>query len=161
MVDPGMGLPLSNTGMNAVSTTYAIKELVGCRAKRAKHWETKGQEVEAVTGTRLRVPVSLRLLNRSQCRGSIPLAPSGRGDADQVQIEAYLLSVLFIKITFPFRRIGGVCGFNHSYKLMIWMWGTLSYTLHLEKRAIPSVCWNPSLMRNFLVCILPSYRGPR
>ena len=37
-----------------------------------------------VTRTRLRVLVSLRLLNRGLCRGSIPPAPPGRGDADEV-----------------------------------------------------------------------------
>ena len=34
-VDPSMGLPLSDTGRDAVPTTYMIEELLGCRAKGA------------------------------------------------------------------------------------------------------------------------------
>ena len=58
-----MGLQLSNTGVNAVSSANAVKELLGYRAKRAKNRETKGHEVDAVTSTRPRVFVPLRLLD--------------------------------------------------------------------------------------------------
>ena len=81
---PRMGLLLSDAGMDAVRTTYVIEELLGCRAKRAEHRETKGHEIEAGTGTGLRVLVPVRLVNRSQCRGGIPPAPPGQRDTDQV-----------------------------------------------------------------------------
>ena len=92
-VDPGMGLPLSDTGMDAVSTTHAIEELLGCRAIRAEHRETRRLEIEAVTGTCQHVFVSLRLRKCSQCRGSISLAPPpppGRGVTDKVHASVMI-----------------------------------------------------------------------
>ena len=49
-----MGLLIGNAGVNAISSTYAVKALLGYRAKRAKDRETEGHEVEAVATTCLR-----------------------------------------------------------------------------------------------------------
>ena len=51
--------------MNAASSADAFKELQGCTAKRAKNTESEGHEIKAVTNTRLRAFVPLRLLDTS------------------------------------------------------------------------------------------------
>ena len=70
--------------MTAISLAYAVKKLMGCRAKRTKDRETERHEVEALTSTCLLVLVPLRLLYRGQGRGSIPPAPAHRGDPDKI-----------------------------------------------------------------------------
>ena len=83
-VDPSMGLPLNNAGVDAVSSANPIKELLGCRDKEKKNREIEGQGVEAVTSTRLCVFVLLHLLNSSQSRSSMRLASTGWGDLDNI-----------------------------------------------------------------------------
>ena len=104
-MDPSVGLPLSNAGMGAVPAADAVKKLLSCRAKRAENRETERHKIEAVTSTRVRVLVPLRLLNNRQDRDSVPPTPSSRADADQVNTTVAIISlVTFIKIKISSRN---------------------------------------------------------
>ena len=83
-MDPRVGLPLCKTGVSAVASADAGKELLGCRAKGTKHRETERHKVEAVTSTHLGVLVPLRLLNNSKSGRGIPPTPACRRDSDKV-----------------------------------------------------------------------------
>ena len=91
-MDPRVGLPLGNTGMGTISLADAVKELMSCRAKRAKHIESERHEIEAVISTPLCVFVPLRLLNNRQHRYGIPQAPSSWTDAHQIDATVAIIT---------------------------------------------------------------------
>ena len=62
-MDPIMGLPLRNAGVNAVSLADAVKELLSCKAKITENTES---EVKAATSTRVPELFALHLFDNGQ-----------------------------------------------------------------------------------------------
>ena len=90
-MEPRMGLPLTYAGVNVVSSTYTVEELLISKAKGEKKTEnTDGEVIEAAKGKRLKGFVLLCLHNYGKCRGHISLATTDQTDTDQVDTSVVI-----------------------------------------------------------------------